>query len=167
MQLRSMSFDVFQCVGEADINSPAAKGHISVFRTQNVSYSFFPADYLLLVCIIIMVSGVVWSNFKYSRWRQRLLSPSLIFYKTKSPISQCFLRPINVVLAKIHVLGFVKGFEKYWMYRCYGNYNKVTIYVGNKRCCCIKSERDGKIGKIATNVKNTFSIAQFFVRTCQ
>ncbi len=43
------------------------------------------------------------------------------------PLFQCFLPEIKVVLTKNIMWDPQKWFEKYWMYRCYGNYNIAII----------------------------------------
>ena len=59
----------------------------------------------------------------------------------------------NAVWAKIHASGAKKRYVKYWIYRCYGNYNNAII----------KSERGRKIGKLPQIARTRF-IALFFSR---
>ena len=52
-----------------------------------------------------------------------IAKPNIIMF----PLFQCFLQQINVDFVKIHALGSQKGFEKFCMYCCYGNYNNTII----------------------------------------
>ena len=87
------------------------------------------------------------TNFKYSRWRIRWLWPGLI--SENSNYFNVFCHTSQSCFDYEHVLGSIERFEKYWMYRCYGNYNIAII----------KSEKGGNICKIATHVKNTLITA--------
>ena len=75
---------------------------------------------------------------------------------SKFPLFQYVLPLIIGVLVNIHVLGPQKGYEKYCMYRCYGNGNISTV----------NSERDGNICDISPPFNTTFIIALFFLGTC-